>query len=109
MTQLALWNLYNGAMKTPLQQAPVLPFQPARPPSQNSNNEAPLDLGKNRKEDRTSLDLPAPKREARDNDADDEDENETEDTDSDSDDELECQIPLNNSSQGNLCGFEKIL
>lgn len=99
MTQLALWNLYNGAMKQPLQQPPVLPFQPARPPSQNSNNEAPLDLGKNRKEDRNSLELPPPKREARDNEGDDEEENETEDTDSDSDDEPECQIPLNNSSQ----------
>lgn len=101
MTQLAFWNLYNGVVKPPMPQASVLPaFQPARPQSRNSNNEAPLDLGKSRKEEKNNLDLHPPKREARD-DENEEAENESEESDSDSEGEAEFEIPVvKNSSQG---------
>lgn len=103
MTQLALWNLYNGVVKPPLQQTPVLPFQQPRPQSQNSATEAPLDLGKSRKEER--VDRPTTKRESPDDDVvDEEDQNESEETESESDEEDDCPLQMKNSSQGeNSC------
>lgn len=106
MTQLALWNFCNGVVKPPLQQPSVLPFQPAtRPHSRNSNSEAPLDLGKCRKEEKNgghevpnSLKRKAPPDD--DTVEDEERENESDDSDSDSEEEeAEGQVEKN-SSQG---------
>ena len=101
--QLALWNFYNGVMKQPLQQNPILPFQPTRPQSQNSTIEGPLDLGKNsRKREGSVVETPPSKARVCHNEGADEDEvNESNASeDSDSDDEPECHLPVRNSSQG---------
>ncbi|XKL64505.1 hypothetical protein PGB90_004591 [Kerria lacca] len=93
VAHLTLWNLYNSGVKTPLSQPPVLPFQPPRPQSENSNIEAPLDLGKNRKEEPIhSEDVRASKRER------DEEDHESDDTETSSD-EGDIELPIN-SSQG---------
>ena len=104
--QLALWNFYNGVVKQqPLQQNPILPFQPARPQSQNSTNDAPLDLGKSsrKREAVVNLELSPNKLRKIDNEMVDEEEmNESNESDSDSDGESERHTLVKNSSQGDM-------
>lgn len=93
---IAIWNsLYNGVVKPPLSQTQMLPFaQLPRPRSPDSNNDAPLDLGKNRKTDSASgEEMRTPKREHI--------EDESEESESESDEDAELLLP-SNSSQGNF-------
>ncbi len=84
-----------------MKQSSMLPF-PNPPPRRHSPSppsEAPLDLGKNRKDEQQSFscsEVRAPKREACDNDV---DENDCDDLESESDEEADITIP-SNSSQG---------